>query len=1484
MRCIVKEMKNVWAILLIVIAALVLTAPVTAATTSLTITKLASDGTTVLDTRTVDYNWMMTNLPVLGDGTTHYYAQGPVMKDDPDPVIEELIRWNVTEDTNVLEKDMGAIRGTNVKDLCDLVGGMNAGETIQVKAPDGFNKYFAYKNVYEYSDREGPMAIAWEKNGLYPDTGYSDGMRLVWFADNSINPWGVHALGNWDWHEAADSAYWYYYVSGAESYPTTTGLSVQTVSEIIIFSDDPAPSMDVLFDGTVMLTPGETFDVVPYNNLTAIFTVSRTTPLGALDVAATTAGFTYDVTDKNYATSGALLLDNVGTYLRDKTNGIYWYAYVNDVYKDGYNNPAGGLNLIELNDGDKVEFYYAAGIADPADLAAVKAAATAAVKIIADTTPGPVMDVLFDGTVVLTPGETFDKVAYNTGTTYTVSRTTPLGALDVAATTAGFTYDVTDKNYATSGALLLDNVGTYLRDKTNGIYWYAYVNDVYKDGYNNPAGGLNLIELNDGDKVEFYYAAGITDPADLATVKGAATAAVKTVASTGVIPTDWSIVLDGAKTEIVTKSYFESGLACAASGHQVFWTDGDGNVWGGVPLWVLAGMVDDDPDVGPLHFNFNDDLATQHYEVKVISSDGWSAVFDSADVAQSSDYLVANTMNGEPLIYGGEKPSWPLHLKGAAVLGGQQVGGIVRIELNNLPEPPAGWTLSMLGEVGDVITQEEFEEGLACPVAGHSIEWTDAEGNVWSGMPLWLVLGAVDDIELSNRYTFNDDVAAAGYTVKVTASDGFSKTFSSAAITRNNSYIVANKMNDLPLDASIFPLRLVGAGVTKSDGSLGGSAVGKIAQIEILELQTPPAEPGSYNLAVKGKITDVFSQIEIEDGLACPSSGHLVTWTQEIKDTSGTIIETHEWSGIPLWFLAGWVDDRVPHEFNAVQASAGYKITVRAADGYAKDFPSADVAWSDDYIVATMKDGAPLPTDKWPLQLVGDALANTDGTLGGMSVSKIAEIELTEFGVPTEIPKVHIVKYAADGMTVIDEVTVDYTQLQEQFTVVGDGETQYRYQGVTMDPEDIWGETDETKGGFKVSNAVKGTRVADLVSLVGGMGEGTDIVFVASDGFKTTLPYTCIYTTPEIQARQGDAILAWYADGNYVPGYADGMRLFFMPEDTIYGQWDMHETIPAGYWHYYYQAYMPPSPYAPGILYPSCAGLSAKYITEIKVYTTPESTWDLHLDGTRVGGIEHTIAKGYFEAALACQMGANHDASYTDASGNIWTGMPLWFLQGFVDDADQHSNNAYNEALALEGYDIIVMASDGYNKTFSSVDTVRSTGYILANTLNGYHIPEADASWPLRLLGDDVPKKDNVKKVSDIILNFKPNVSMAYPSQESLWPVNKDYVNVTIEGVTDPYDEVTISIISITSDEPTTAGGKNQAPDADPSCIGTDTARIRAERIGSGNGRVYEISFVATDSMGVSMEGTVNVFVPHDQGMVSECIDDGQMYDATAIN
>ena len=82
------------------------------------------------------------------------------------------------------------------------------------------------------------------------------------------------------------------------------------------------------------------------------------------------------------------------------------------------------------------------------------------------------------------------------------------------------------------------------------------------------------------------------------------------------------------------------------------------------------------------------------------------------------------------------------------------MGNIVKIELSGLPQPPAEWTLEMIGDIGDTITQKEFEEGLACTGSGHYKEWTDNEGNVWSGVPLWVLLGAVDDIERKRPLDF----------------------------------------------------------------------------------------------------------------------------------------------------------------------------------------------------------------------------------------------------------------------------------------------------------------------------------------------------------------------------------------------------------------------------------------------------------------------------------------------------------------------------------------------------------------------------------------------------------------------------------------------------------------------------------------------------------------------------------------------------------
>ncbi len=209
---------------------------VTAATTEIHITKYAADNVTVIDETTVTYQWMEANLPVMGDGITHYYHQGPVFVDDADPVREEELRWNAAEDKNVQEKDMGAVKGTDLKDLCNLVGGMSHGDTVKIQAADGFTKTFAYENVYTPPARQGPMVITWyhDVDGYVPD--YRTGMRLVFFADNSTNPWGIQAFGNNDWRQSAVREYWYYYRQGDEKYPTTTGLSVQYVSDILIYS------------------------------------------------------------------------------------------------------------------------------------------------------------------------------------------------------------------------------------------------------------------------------------------------------------------------------------------------------------------------------------------------------------------------------------------------------------------------------------------------------------------------------------------------------------------------------------------------------------------------------------------------------------------------------------------------------------------------------------------------------------------------------------------------------------------------------------------------------------------------------------------------------------------------------------------------------------------------------------------------------------------------------------------------------------------------------------------------------------------------------------------------------------------------------------------------------------------------------------------------------------------------------------------------
>ncbi|MBV8404417.1 MAG: hypothetical protein JO203_09505 [Gammaproteobacteria bacterium] len=121
-------------------------------------------------------------------------------------------------------------------------------------------------------------------------------------------------------------------------------------------------------------------------------------------------------------------------------------------------------------------------------------------------------------------------------------------------------------------------------------------------------------------------------------------------------------------------------------------------------------------------------------------------------------------------------------------------------------------------------------------------------------------------------------------------------------------------------------------------------------------------------------------------------------------------------------------------------------------------------------------------------------------------------------------------------------------------------------------------------------------------------------------------------------------------------------------------------------------------------------------------------------------------------------------------------------------------------------------------------------------------------------------------------------------SQGVIWPPDHSMVPETIMGVTTDGTlmPVNITITSIFQDEPVNARGSgNTAPDG--AGVGGSTAYVRAERAGPGTGRMYFISFTATDGSGGQCSGTLTANVPHDQGQGYIPVDTGYRYDSTLV-
>jgi len=126
--------------------------------------------------------------------------------------------------------------------------------------------------------------------------------------------------------------------------------------------------------------------------------------------------------------------------------------------------------------------------------------------------------------------------------------------------------------------------------------------------------------------------------------------------------------------------------------------------------------------------------------------------------------------------------------------------------------------------------------------------------------------------------------------------------------------------------------------------------------------------------------------------------------------------------------------------------------------------------------------------------------------------------------------------------------------------------------------------------------------------------------------------------------------------------------------------------------------------------------------------------------------------------------------------------------------------------------------------------------------------------------------------VIKVVDTTPPTITVSV-SPDDLWPPNHKYVEVTttvtVHDICDPSPKITL--VSVTSNEPDNANGIGDGNTTDDIVIVVNTNvigdnftfNVRAERAGNGSGRIYTITYRATDASGNSAQASATVTVNH---------------------
>ncbi len=224
------------------------------------------------------------------------------------------------------------------------------------------------------------------------------------------------------------------------------------------------------------------------------------------------------------------------------------------------------------------------------------------------------------------------------------------------------------------------------------------------------------------------------------------------------------------------------------------------------------------------------------------------------------------------------------------------------------------------------------------------------------------------------------------------------------------------------------------------------------------------------------------------------------------------------------------------------------------------------------------------------------------------------------------------------------------------------------------------------------------------------------------------------------------------------------------------------------------------------------------------------------------------------------------------------TGAPLTYTLTVTNSQDDAANNVvvtdavpasttFQSITAPAGWTCIAPSVGGTGTISCSTATLASNATAVLTlvvnvpcaTANGVFISNT-ASVSSSTLDPDT--SNNTRTVTTMVSNPPPTITSLSVNKPSLWPPNHKLVDVTVNyNVVDNCGPVNC-VLSVTSNEPENGTGDG---DTSPDWIIVDAhhVQLRAERAGTGTGRIYTITVTCTDSAGNTSTQSVQVTVPH---------------------